>query len=66
MRTYPWGTCQTLAEPHSDLPLLKRLLFEEGAAELKAATEARYYASRHAALAARCAFWSVHSRSGHM
>lgn len=54
MRAYPWGTCQTLAEPHSDLPLLKRLLLDEGAAELKAATEARYYAAREAALASRC------------
>jgi len=55
VRTYEWGTVQALATPHSDLPLLKRLLFEAGASELKAATEARYYAARESALAAGCA-----------
>ncbi|BDA49236.1 probable Septin-7 [Coccomyxa sp. Obi] len=43
VRRYPWGTCEALSSVHSDVGALKRLLFEEGYEELKAATEERYY-----------------------
>ncbi len=43
VRKYPWGTCEALSSVHSDVGALKRLLFEEGYEELKAATEERYY-----------------------
>ncbi|EIE24975.1 hypothetical protein COCSUDRAFT_83668 [Coccomyxa subellipsoidea C-169] len=43
VRKYPWGTCEALSSVHSDVGALKRLLFEEGYEELKAATEDRYY-----------------------
>ena len=46
VRKYPWGTCEALSSVHSDVGALKRLLFEEGYEELKAATEQRYYAYR--------------------
>jgi len=28
VRRYPWGNCEALSSVHSDLPALKRLLFE--------------------------------------
>ena len=51
VRRYPWGTCQVQLSSHSDMGLLKRLLFETAFEELKAVTEARYYAAREAAFA---------------
>jgi len=46
VRKYPWGTCEALSSVHSDVGALKRLLFEEGYEEVKAATEERYYSFR--------------------
>jgi septin family protein len=46
VRKYPWGTCEPLLSAHSDLPVLRRLLFETGFWELKAQTERRYLAFR--------------------
>ena len=43
MRTYSHGTVAALASSHSDLPLLLRLLLEQGLKPLKQATEGRYY-----------------------
>ena len=43
MRSYPWGKCEAFSSTNSDLASLKRLLFEEGFAALKQATEGRYY-----------------------
>ena len=51
VRRYPWGTCQVQLSSHSDMGALKRLLFESAFEELKAVTEARYYAAREAAIA---------------
>lgn len=46
VRRYPWGTCEPLLSAHSDLPVLRRLLFETGFWELKSQTERRYLAFR--------------------
>ncbi|KAK9831503.1 hypothetical protein WJX81_003303 [Elliptochloris bilobata] len=46
VRRYPWGNCEALSSVHSDLPALKRLLFEVGFEDLKAATDQRYYQFR--------------------
>lgn len=43
VRSYPWGKCEAFSSTNSDLASLKRLLFEEGFAGLKQATETRYY-----------------------
>ena len=43
VREYPWGRCETLASANSDISLLKQQVFEEGFADLKQATEERYY-----------------------
>ena len=43
VRTYSHGTVAALASSHSDLPLLLRLLLEQGLKPLKQATEGRYY-----------------------
>lgn len=45
VRSYPWGRCEALSSTNSDLAILKRLLFEEGFAQLKQGTEERYYRS---------------------
>ncbi|KAL0048569.1 hypothetical protein WJX82_006030 [Trebouxia sp. C0006] len=50
VRTYPWGKCEALSSSNSDLSSLKRLLFEDGFADLKQATEKRYYEFRTAHL----------------
>ncbi|KAL0043126.1 hypothetical protein WJX79_009877 [Trebouxia sp. C0005] len=50
VRTYPWGKCEALSSSNSDLSSLKRLLFEDGFAGLKRATEARYHKFRTAHL----------------
>ncbi|DBA76352.1 TPA: hypothetical protein ACH3X1_010063 [Trebouxia sp. C0004] len=42
IRTYPWGKCEALSSSNSDLSSLKRLLFEDGCAGLKQATEERF------------------------
>ena len=46
VRTYNHGTVAALASSHSDLPLLLRLLLEQGLKPLKQATEGRYYRLR--------------------
>lgn len=46
MREYPWGRCEALSSKHSDMPALKKLLFEVAYNDLKDATEKRYYAYR--------------------
>lgn len=46
MREYPWGSCEALSSAHSDLPALKKLLFEVAYVDLKDATEIRYYSFR--------------------
>ena len=43
MREYPWGRCEALSSAHSDMPALKKLLFEVAYHDLKDATEKRYY-----------------------
>ena len=47
VRTYPWGKCEALSSTNSDLATLKRMLFEEGFAALKQATEERYLRQIH-------------------
>jgi hypothetical protein len=42
VRAYPWGRCESLLAAHSELPALRRLLFEAAYWELKANTEAQY------------------------
>lgn len=42
VRRYPWGRCEPLLTQHSELPALRRLLFESGYHEIKMQTEARY------------------------
>lgn len=46
VREYPWGSCEALSSAHSDLPALKKLLFEVAYVDLKDATEIRYYSFR--------------------
>ncbi|KAL3141918.1 hypothetical protein ABBQ32_004572 [Trebouxia sp. C0010 RCD-2024] len=46
VRSYPWGKCEAFSSTNSDLASLKHLLFEEGFAGLKQATETRYYRYR--------------------
>lgn len=46
VREYPWGACEALSSAHSDLPALKKLLFEVAYIDLKDATEQRYYVFR--------------------
>ncbi len=42
VRRYPWGRCESLLTAHSELPVLRRLLFETAYWELKANTEKEY------------------------
>ena len=46
VREYPWGRCEALSSRHSDMPALKKLLFEVAYHDLKDATEKRYYVYR--------------------
>lgn len=43
VRRYPWGRVEALLTRHSDLPALRRLLFETAYEDLKDHTENRYY-----------------------
>ena len=43
VREYPWGRCEALSSAHSDMPALKKLLFEVAYHDLKDQTEKRYY-----------------------
>ncbi|KAI3438983.1 hypothetical protein D9Q98_001397 [Chlorella vulgaris] len=47
VRKYPWGNVEAMLTMHSDLPVLRRLLFEAGYCELKDATEQRFHQYRH-------------------
>ncbi|PRW59161.1 septin GTPase [Chlorella sorokiniana] len=47
VRKYPWGSVEAMLTQHSDLPVLRRLLFEAGYYELKEGTEARFHEYRH-------------------
>ncbi|KAI7840484.1 hypothetical protein COHA_005785 [Chlorella ohadii] len=47
VRKYPWGSVEAMLTQHSDLPVLRRLLFEAGYCELKDGTEARFQQFRH-------------------
>lgn len=47
VRKYPWGSVEAMLSQHSELPVLRRLLFETGYCELKEATEARFHEYRH-------------------
>lgn len=49
VRDYSWGRCETLSSVNSDIFALKQQLFEEGFADLKQATEERYYRYPNAA-----------------
>jgi len=42
VRRYPWGRAEPMLKAHSQLPVLRRLLFETGYWELKAHTEMEY------------------------
>uniref|UniRef100_A0A1D1ZRQ5 Septin-type G domain-containing protein n=1 Tax=Auxenochlorella protothecoides TaxID=3075 RepID=A0A1D1ZRQ5_AUXPR len=42
VRRYPWGRVEALLTRHSDLPALRRLLFEAAFEDLKENTDARY------------------------
>jgi len=42
VRRYPWGRCESLLTAHSELPVLRRLLFETAYWELKANTDKEY------------------------
>lgn len=53
VRKYPWGRCESLLTAHSELPALRRLLFETGYWELKTYTERRYLEFRRVECAAR-------------
>jgi len=46
IRSYDWGNCEALSSRHSDLPALKKLLFEVMFEELKEHTEQRYHTFR--------------------
>ena len=46
MRKYPWGAGEAMLSAHSNLPALRKVLFETGYWELKEATEARYHRFR--------------------
>lgn len=46
VREYDWGKCETLLAEHSDLPILRKLLFETGYHELKEQTELKYHQHR--------------------
>lgn len=46
MREYPWGVVEPLRTKHSDMAVLKKLLFEESFVTLKQETERRYYVYR--------------------
>lgn len=52
VREYPWGKAFALSSSHSDLPLLRRLLFETAYWELKEHTEIRYMKFRKSACTA--------------
>ncbi|KAK9827906.1 hypothetical protein WJX74_008536 [Apatococcus lobatus] len=55
VRTFPWGKCEAMSSIHSDVSLLKSLLFENAYEDLKALTEARYYTYRDEAYATAAA-----------
>jgi septin family protein len=42
VRRYPWGCCESLLSAHSELPVVRRLLFESAYWELKTNTEKGY------------------------
>jgi len=42
VRRYPWGRCESLLTAHSELPVLRRLLFETAYWELKENTDKEY------------------------
>nr|BAD42341.1 CDC10 cell division cycle 10 homolog [Nannochloris bacillaris] len=46
VRRYPWGKCESLLTAHSELPILRRLLFETAYWELKANTDKEYHKFR--------------------
>jgi septin family protein len=46
VREYPWGVVEPLRSRHSDMAVLKKLLFEESFVTLKQETERRYYMYR--------------------
>ena len=48
VRSYSYGRVEALRSSQSDLPLLLRLLLEQGLKPLKQATEERYYKLRQA------------------
>ncbi|PSC73238.1 septin-7-like isoform X11 [Micractinium conductrix] len=60
VRKYPWGSVEAMLAQHSDLPVLRRLLFESGYVELKEATEARFHEFRCATAARSQDFRHVH------
>ncbi|KAK9862901.1 hypothetical protein WJX84_011679 [Apatococcus fuscideae] len=55
VRALPWGKCEAMSSIHSDVSLLKSLLFESAYEDLKALTEARYYTYRDNAYATAAA-----------
>tara|TARA_B110001450_G_scaffold11688_1_gene11352 strand:+ start:4680 stop:5825 length:1146 start_codon:yes stop_codon:yes gene_type:complete len=44
VRSYLWGTCQAFNRSHSDVPLLKQLLLEDGYHDIRASTRVHYNA----------------------
>lgn len=46
VRRYPWGRAEPLSTAHSELPTLRKLLFETGYWELKAHTDEEYLGFR--------------------
>jgi len=53
VRKYPWGKCESLLQAHSELAVLRKLLFEAGYWELKTHTERRYLEFRRVEFASR-------------
>ncbi len=51
----PMGKCEAMSSIHSDVSLLKSLLFESAYEDLKALTEGRYYTYRDNAYATAAA-----------
>ena len=54
VRSYLWGTCQAFNRSHSDVPLLKQLLLEDGYHDIRASTRAYYNAFKSKHLAQGC------------
>lgn len=54
VRSYLWGTCQAFNRSHSDVPLLKQLLLEDGYHDIRASTRVHYNTFKAKQMAQGC------------